>query len=273
MTYTGHSPTTLRAQADPMRRTAFVAGALYLVTFVTSIPALILKGPVLNDPNFILGAGSESGVLWASLSEVALALACIGTAVVLFPIVRRQSETVALGFVTARVLEAAIIVLGVVSLLAVVTLRQDLAAAGGADEASLLVTASSLVAIHDWAFLLGPGLLPAVNAALLGYVLYRSGLVPRAIPTIGVIGAPLLAASVTAILFGITDQISVVSTIAVLPIALWELSLGIWLVAKGFDPQAIARLDVVDPVQVGAQPAARLAGGSSGTRPDRIDVC
>jgi hypothetical protein len=184
---------------------------------------------------------------------------------VLFPVVRRRSETAALGFVTARVLEAALIVLGVVSLLAVVTLRQNLAAAAGADETSLLGTASALVAIHDWTFLLGPGLLPAVNAALLGYVLHRSGLVPRAIPTIGLVGVPLLAASVTAILFGITDQVSVVSVIAVLPIAVWELTLGVWLVAKGFDPQAIARLGLVDPVQVGAQPAARRGGSSVGT--------
>lgn len=241
-----------------MRRTAFVAGALYLVTFVTSIPALILKGPVLNEPNFILGAGGESGVLWAGFLEVALALACIGTAVVLFPVLRRQSETAALGFVAARALEATIIVLSVVSLLAVVTLRQNLAATGGVDESSLLVTAASLVAVHDWAFLLGPGLLPAVNAALLGYVLYRSGLVPRAIPTIGLVGAPLLAASVAATVFGITDQVSVVSAIGALPIAVWEFALGVWLVTKGFDPQAIARLVSVDPAQVGSRPAARL---------------
>jgi hypothetical protein len=265
MTDTGHRPTSTRDRVDPMRGTASVAGALYLVTFVTSMPALILKGPVLHHSDFILGTGGESGVLWAGFLEVVLALACIGTAVVLFPVVRRQSETAALGFVTARVLEAAIIVLGAVSLLAVVTLRHNVAGTAGADEASLLLTSTSLVAIHDWAFLLGPGLLPAVNAALLGYVLYRSRLVPRAIPTIGLIGVPLLAISATTTLFGITDQVSVVSAIGALPIALWELSLGIWLVTKGFRPQALAELGSGGPVQDSLQPAARLASRSAGT--------
>lgn len=218
------------------------AGVLYLVTFLTSIPALILKSPVLHDPDFVLGAGSHGGVLWAGFLEVVLAIACIGTAVVLYPVARRQSETAALGFVSARLLEAAVIVVGAVSLLAVVTLRQDLAASAGADAAALLVTGSALVAIHDWTFLLGPGLMPAINALCLGYVLYRSRLVPRIIPALGLIGAPLLAISVTATLFGIYDQVSVLAVIAVLPIALWELSLGIWLVAKGFDPPAMARL-------------------------------
>lgn len=117
------------------------------------------------------------------------------------------------------------------------TLRQDLAASAGADAAALLPTGSALVATHDWTFLLGPGLIPAINALCPGYVLYRSRLVPRIIPALGLIGAPLLAISVTATLFGIYDQVSVFAVIAVLPIALWELSLGIWLVAKGFDPR------------------------------------
>lgn len=224
------------------RRLALIAGVLYLVTFVTSIPALLLKAPVLNDPDFVLGAGGHGGVLWAGFLEVLLALACIGTAVVLYPVARRQSETAALGFVGARVLEAAVILVGVFSLLAVVTLRQDLAGNAGADQGALLAAGAALVAVHDWTFLLGPGLIPAVNALCLGYVLYRSGLVPRIIPALGLIGAPMLALSVTATLFGAWDQVSVFSTIATLPIALWELSLGIWLVAKGFDPQALARL-------------------------------
>jgi hypothetical protein len=236
----------------PAQQVARIAGALYLVTFVTSIPALALKGPVLNDPNFILGSGGDSGVLWAGFLEVILALACIGTAVVLFPVVRGQSEAAALGFVSARVLEAAIIMIGVLSLLAVVTLRHDAASAAGTDAASLVTIGAALVAVHDWSFLLGPGLLPAVNALCLGYVMYRSGLVPRVIPVMGLIGAPLLAASATATLFGAYDQVSLLAGIAVLPIALWELSLGIWLVARGFHPQAVVRLRPVDRTEVAA---------------------
>jgi hypothetical protein len=188
-----------------------------------------------------------------------LALACIGTALALYPVARRQSEPAALGFLGARVLEAAIIAVGVIAMLSVVTLRQELAGAAGADAVTLLTTGTALVAIHDWAFLLGPGLIPAINALFLGWVLYRSELVPRLIPAMGLVGAPLLAASATATMFGVNDQVSVFSAIAVLPIALWELSLGIWLAAKGFRPDALARLGFVNdvPLHTSDQPAIR----------------
>jgi len=225
---------------------ARIGGALYLVTFITSFPALFLKGPVLNDAEFILGSGGDTGILFAGFLEVILALACIGTAVVLFPIAQRQSEIAALGFVGSRILEAAVIMIGVTSLLAVVTLRQDLAGTAGTDAASLIAVGAALVAIHDWSFLLGPGVLPVVNALCLGYVMYRSKLVPRVIPLMGLIGAPLLAASTTATMFGIYDQVSLLAAIAVLPLAAWELSLGIWLVVKGFRPEALAQLDSVE---------------------------
>jgi hypothetical protein len=166
----------------------------------------------------------------------------VRTAVVLFPVVRRRSEPAALGFVAARVLEAAVIVVGVVCLLALRTVRAE-AASGAADPASAVVVGSALVAVHDGAFLLGPGLLPAVNAALLGGVLDRSGLVPRLIPAVGLVGAPLLATSATATLFGLHDQVSTSAAIAALPIALWELSLGLWLVVKGFEPRGLAAGD------------------------------
>jgi hypothetical protein len=140
-----------------LRRTAFVAGALYLITFIASIPAaLVLLPPVLENPDFILGAGSATGVVWGLYLDVINALAAIGTAVVLFPVVKRQSEAAALGFVTTRLLEAAVIFVGVISLLSVVTLRSDLAGATGADASSLVTTGQALVAIRDWTFLLVP---------------------------------------------------------------------------------------------------------------------
>jgi hypothetical protein len=223
---------TKRVPMDSLRRTALVAGGLYLITFVTSIPARLLYGPVRSDPNYVLGPGADAQVLFAGFLDVVLALACIGTAVALYPVVKRQNEGVALGFVGARVLEAAIIVTGVVSLLSVVTLRQ---AGAGADA---LVTAQALVASYDWTFLFGPGFMAAVNALLLGSLMYRSGLVPRIIPLVGLIGAPLLLASDTAIMFGLWEQFSLPAGIATLPVALWEFSLGVWLVAKGFRPSS-----------------------------------
>jgi uncharacterized protein DUF4386 len=240
MTTAVHGAATERTAIDPTRRTAFVAGALYLLTFLSSIPALGLKGPVLDDPDFVLGSGPANGVLLGGLLDVVNALACIGTAVVLFSVTRRHDEAAALGFVAARVLEAAVIVVGVISLYSVVTLRQDLAGATGADEAALATAGRTLVAVHDWTFLFGPGLMAGVNALLLGSVLYRSGLVPRVIPLLGLIGAPLLLASSTATMFGLWDQVSAVALIATLPVAAWELSLGVWLVVKGFTPSPVA---------------------------------
>ena len=219
--------------ADPTRRTALLAGVLYLLTFASSIPALLLLGPVLDDPRYVLGPGADSRVLLGAALDVTNALACIGTAVVLVPVVRRRHEALALGFLASRVLEAAIILTGVLSVLAVVTLRQDLGGATGPDADALVVVARALVAVRDWTFLLGPGLAVA-NALLLGTALYRSRLVPRVIPLLGLVGAPLLLASNTATFFGLNDQLSPLSALAVVGIFLWELSLGVHLVARGF---------------------------------------
>ncbi|AEA22479.1 hypothetical protein Psed_0204 [Pseudonocardia dioxanivorans CB1190] len=226
---------------DPMRRRAFAAGALYLLTFV-SMPTLALYGPVREHADLVLGAGSTNGLLWGALSEVVVALAGIGTAVVLYPVARRQSETAALGFVTSRVLEAALILVGVVNVLSIVTLREEMAGTAGADPAALVTTAHALVAGYDWAFLLSQSLAPVVNALCLGYVLYRSGLVPRVLPLIGLVGAPLLLASDVAIFFGLYDRMAPVAAFSALPIAVWEFSLGVYLVVKGFRPAAVAAL-------------------------------
>jgi hypothetical protein len=224
-----------RTSTDPTRRTALVAGALYLVTFITSIPAaLIFLPPVLDDPAYVLGPGADTSVVWGCLLDVLNALACVGTAVALFPVVKRWGEALALGFVTTRLFEAAVIMIGVVCLLAVVTLRQNLA--GTPDAAGLVITANALVAVRDWTFVLGPSFVPVLNALLLGSLLYRSRLVPRIIPALGLVGAPLLLAGTVATLFGHVEPFSPISSLAALPVALWELSLGIWLVVKGFTP-------------------------------------
>jgi hypothetical protein len=215
------------------RKATLAAGVLYLVTFV-SIPAYVLIVPVLNDPTYILTAGDDTRILLGCLLDVVTALACIGTAVALFPVLRRHDETSALGFVTARVYEAGVILVGVVSLLAVVTLRQDVGGPSAADPATVLIAGHSLVAVRDATFLLGPGVVPAVNALLLAPILYRSRLVPRIMPVIGLIGAPLLLASTLATMFGAYEQMSTPAAVLGLPIATWELSLGIWMIVKGF---------------------------------------
>jgi hypothetical protein len=239
-------PTTAKkVPMDAMRKTALVAGVLYLITFIAGIPpALILYSDVLSNPAYIVGSATDTAILWGGFLEVINAVACIGTAVVLFPVVKRQSEGAALGFVTARVMEAAIIIVGVISLLSIVALRQELAGVTGVDAASLVTTGRSLVAVHNWTSLLGPGLIPGVSALLLGSLMYRSRLVPRVIPLMGLIGGPLLLASATATFFGLTEQFSVVSGIAVVPIFFWELSLGVYMVVKGFKPSPLTSTSV-----------------------------
>lgn len=216
------------------RKTALAAGGLYLLTFV-SIPTLFLYSPV-HDPNYVVGLGPDTPTLIGVILELIVAIACIGTAVALYSVVKRQNEVVALGFIGARILEATTIFAGIACLLSVVSLRQ--AGAG----AAALATSQALVALYDRFFLLGQGLMPAVNALLLGSLLYQSRLVPRVLPLLGFIGAPLLLASHAAVLFGLLERVSALAGIAALPIALWELSLGIWLVAKGFNPSALAEL-------------------------------
>jgi hypothetical protein len=217
---------------DSTRKTALVGGAFYVITFAASIPALRLLAPLLHNPDYIVSAGADTSVLWGCFLDLVTALAGIGSAVALFSVVKRQHEGFALGFVTTRIVEAVFIVIGVVSLLAVVTLRQ--AGTAGAESASLVIAGQALVTVRDWTFLLGPTLMAGINASLLGTLMYRSRLVPRVIPTLGLIGAPLLLTSTIATMFGINHLGSVWSTMAVAPIFVWELSLGVYLVVKGF---------------------------------------
>jgi len=224
-----------RVPMTGLRKTALVAGLCYVITFLTSIPTLALYGSVRKS-GFILGTGSIAATQWGAFIEVLLALSGIATAVVLYPVVKRQNQAAALGFVTSRLLEGAMIFVGILSLLTVITLRQH---TEGTDPTSLVTTGKSLVALHDWTFLLGQGLMPGVNALLLGSLLYRSRLVPRAIPLLGLIGAPLLLASDAATIFGIWDQVSSAAFVCALPVALWEFSVGVWMAVKGFTPSPI----------------------------------
>jgi hypothetical protein len=214
---------------------------LFVITYITSIPPFVLNYvPVVDDPRYILGGGADNRVLTGAFLELILIIANIGTAVVLYPVVKRVNEILALGYVTARVVECTFIAVGILSLLTVVTLRQE---AVGADAASLLTAGKSLVALHDWTFLLGPGFFVGVgNGLMLGYVMYKSALVPRAMAMLGLIGGPLIIASGTAILFGVIEAGSLWQLIATIPEFFWELSLGIWLIVRGFNPSAIARL-------------------------------
>jgi hypothetical protein len=222
---------------------ARVFGVLYLITFITSIPALfVFFAPVLDDPRYILGPGADTSVAWGAFLEMILIIAQIGTAVVVFPLLRRQNEILALGYVTARVMESVFIAVGILSLLTIVTLRQE--ATAGADAASLLTAGESLVALKNWTFLLGPGFMVGVgNGLILGYLMYTSRLVPRGMAVVGLIGGPLIIVTGVGVIFGVIEAGGAVQAIATIPEALWELGLGIWPIVRGFNTSAIARLE------------------------------
>jgi hypothetical protein len=220
---------------------ARVFGVLYLITFITSIPAFfVFYAPVLGDPRYIVGAGADTSVAFGALLEMILIIANIGTAVVLYPILKRQNEILILGYVTARVMESVFIAVGLLSLLTIVTLRQE--ATAGADAASLLTAGKSLVALHDWSFLLLGFMVGVGNGLILGYLMYTSALVPRGMAVLGLIAGPVLLASGVGVLFGVIEAGGAVQAIATIPEALWELFLGIWPIVRGFNPSAIARL-------------------------------
>jgi hypothetical protein len=243
---------------------ARVTGVLFLITFVTSIPAYFFLVPVLDDPRYIVGGGADARVSFGAFLELMLIIANIGTAVVLYPVVKRVNEILALGYVTARIVECAFIAVGILSLLTVVTLRQG-AAVAGVDGGSLVAVGESLVALHNWTRQLGPGFVVGVgNGLMLGYLMYRSRLMPRGLAVLGLIGGPLIIVTGVAVLLGVLEE-GGVWQVAVIPEFFWELSIGIWLTVKGFNPSALASISTdpdEDGVVTGAeQPAVVPSNG------------
>jgi hypothetical protein len=227
---------------NPYRRTAVVAGILYLVTHVTSIAALVLYGPVLTDRSYLLGPGADGRVTLGAFLEGLLALAIIGSAVALYPVVKRSNEGLALANVGLRVLESSQILVGVVCLLAVVRLRRDHADLATTE---LPGVGAALVAVHDWTFLLGPSFVLGVSTTALAYLMFSSRLVPRVIGVLGLIGGPLEFLSANATLFHVYSQVSVWGAVVSVPVFAWELSLALWLIIRGFRPAAFAAAESI----------------------------
>jgi hypothetical protein len=229
-----------------IQKTARIFGWLFIATFVTSIAAKILfingVGGDFAHLEFTPGSMSENTVYVAAILEFLLIVTNIGTAVVLYPIVKRQSEGLALGYVTARVVECTFILVGLISAISLVSVSNSLAGATGAEAAALTAQGSSLAATYDWAFLFGPGLVVGFgNGLMLGYLMYRSGLVPRRMAMLGLIGGPMLIASFVLILFGVYENGSGPAFLMALPEIAWEASVGIYAAWKGFRPSPITR--------------------------------
>ena len=238
MTTTAPPARSVALRADSLRRTALAVGVLFVITYITSIAAkFVFYAPVLDNPDYILVGGADSTVLWGTVSELVLIIANIGTAVLLFPVLKRWHEGLALGFVAARVMESAFIAVGVLSMLTIVTLSQDYAGTAGVETGALATVGDALVVLQEWTFNLGPGFVVGVgNGIILGYLMYRSRLVPRGMAWLGLVGGPLLVLSGTAVVLGIIEAGSTWQIAATMPEFFWELSLGIYLIVKGFRP-------------------------------------
>ena len=232
------------------RKTALVGGILYLVTFVGSIASAMLVGPALNDPAYVLGAGADQQIGLAAIGELVNVFALIGCGIAFFSVIRKVHEGLAIGYLATRLFEGAIITVSVISLLSIVTIRQQVAA--GADGAGLAPVAAALVAIRNWAIVLGSNMAP-FNAIMLGTALYRARLIPRAIPALGLLGAPILISFVIAYILGVAQTGTPFHAIAVMPFFVWELVLGLWLTFKGFNEEA--------PIAVAERARVAPAGG------------
>jgi len=224
---------------EALKKPGRIAGLWFIGTFVFSIPAALLYGPVLTDSDYILRGGLDALISLGALLEVLLAISNIATAVVFFPVLKRVNEAVALGYVASRIMESAIIVTGLMSLMTVVTLRDDFAGAG-ADSATLNVAGHTLVALHNWTFLLGPQFCAGFgNGVLLGYLMYKSALLPRRMALLGLIGGPLAFLGGVFVLFGAFAQPSAPLTALTALEIVWEASLAIYLTVKGYRPSPL----------------------------------
>ena len=246
----GHARPTTAQTPKPFRTNSLAAGWLYVLTFV-SIPTLFLYGAV-KSANYLLTSGSDTVTPIGGILEIIVGLAGIGTAVALYPVLRRQGQSRALGFVASRTVECCGLLAGVAVLLSIVSLRQ--AGAG----AAALPTAHALAGLYNSTFLLSGGFMPAVNAVLLGTLLYQSRLVPRWLPVLGLIGGTLLVASDVGTMFRLWGQFSMVPALTTFPIAIWEFSLGVYLIVKGFRPSAIATLIRRDADEASGEPAPAI---------------
>lgn len=247
-----------KARMTSFRRTALVCGLLYLLTFIGSIGSAVLVAPVLDNPAYLLGAGADQQVGLGAIFELLNVFGCVGCGIAFFSIIRRQHEGLAIGYFGTRLFEAAIITVGVLSLLSILTLRQQVAA--GADGESLVPVASGLGALRYWATAIGANMAP-FNALMLGTALYQARLVPRPIPALGLVGAPILIVFVIGMILGVAHPGTPFHAVAVMPFFIWELALGLWLTFKGFNEHsAIGLAERARRLQAEtSSPAAALA--------------
>jgi hypothetical protein len=221
------------------RKTAIVVGVLFILAAAAAIIGLALYGPVLHDPDYIIkGSASETQVIWGAFLEIVLAFSVICISIIMYPMLKKYNEILALGYVCFRLLEATMIVVGIMSLLSIVTLSQEFAKSAASNVSSFLVAGKLLVVVHDWTFLFGPNVALGASTLMMSYVLYKSRLVPRFIAVLGLVGGPLIFTSAMFVMFGLYLQTSAWGAIFALPVFAYEMTLAVWLIAKGFNSSA-----------------------------------
>ena len=222
------------------RDIAIFVGVLYILAAVTAIIGFALYQPILNDPLCIInGTSNDTQVVWGAFNELILAFSIIGISVLMFPIINKENESLAVGYVCFRLLEAILIIIGIICLLSIVTLSQEFAKEVAPNLSSFLTTGYLLVTIHNWTFLLGPNLALGSSTLMMSYFLYDSKLVPRFISVLGLAGGFLILACALLVLFGVFLQVSTWGAVLAIPVFAFEMSLAVWLIVKGFNSSIV----------------------------------
>lgn len=218
------------------RKNEIIVGVLFILAATTAITGLALYQPVLNDAGYIVkGPSNETRVIWGAFCELILAFSVIGITIMMYPILNKENESIAMGYVCFRLLEATIIIIGIISLLSVVTLNQEFAKAADPNVISFLTAGKLLVTVHNWTFLFGPNLALGPSTLMMSYLLYKSKLVPRFIYVLGLAGGPLIIVCAVLVMFGILPQISLWSVLLAIPVFAFEMTLAVRLIVKGFN--------------------------------------
>ena len=221
---------------DSYRKNAIIVGVLFILAAVAAIIGHALYQPVLIDIDYIIkGSANETQVIWGAFCELVLAFSVIGISIMMYPILNKENESIAIGYVCFRLLEATIIIIGIISLLSIVTLSQGFVKAADQNKSSFLAAGKLLVTVHNWTFLPGANLALGPSTLMMSYLLYQSKLVPRFIYVLGLVGGPLIFTCALLVIFGVFPQISLWGGLLAIPVFLYEMSLAIWLIVKGFN--------------------------------------
>lgn len=222
------------------RDISIITGVLYIVAAVTAIIGFALYQPILNDTEYIIkDTVNDTQVIWGAFNELILVFSIIGISIMMFPIINKENENIAIGYVCFRLLEAILITIGIISLLSILTLHQEFVKTLSPNASSFLTIGKLLVSVHNWTFLLGPKLALGPSTLLMSYFLYDSKLVPRFISVLGFVGGSLILICALLVMFGVFNQVSVWGAILAIPVFVYEMSLAVRLIVKGFNSSEV----------------------------------